>query len=72
MDTESLKRRLAGTPFSMQHALNEIKNFDSPDFASCLQLLEVVLKQKLFKSDEDVLEDALEFIYRLLEEHQNE
>lgn len=55
MDTESLKRRLAATPFSMQHALNEIKNFDSIDFASCLQLLEVVLKQKLFKSDEDVL-----------------
>jgi len=73
MDIDSLKRRLAGTPFSMQHALNEIKNHDQQlSLSDGLQLLEPILMQKLLKSDEDVLDDALDYIYRLLSEHQSE
>ena len=34
-------------------------------------MLEPILKQKLLKCDEDVLEDALDFIEKLLSEHRD-
>ena len=72
MDLESLKRRISSSAHGMQHALNELKTYETLALKDCLELLDVLLKQKLFKSDEDVLSDALDLIQRVLDEHKSE
>ena len=72
MDLESLKRRISSSAHGMHHALNDLKTYENLALKDCLDILDVLLKQKLFKSDEDVLSEALELIQRMLEEHRSE